>query len=746
MKYSQLLSHQHLTGVSMIDLTGVTHHPAIEEISEVLANKTQNKDLSFFRVEVAYFLAKMAASMRAVIATKDRGEIPVNLYALLLATSGFGKGHSIGIMEEEFLAPFRRRFMDNTLPHITENELWKIANRRAGHNGTDPQEEFNKAEKSYQGLGPYPFTFDSGTTPAVKQLRQKLLMSGAGAINFQVDEIGLNLINSTEVLTVFLELFDQGKTKLKLTKQNAENQRGEDMDGKTPANMLLFGAPSKLLDGGSTEDQFWSFMETGYARRCLFGHGESRATATEETDPALIYAKLIQPSNDASINKWSAHFHKLADPAKFGWRMTVEDDVAIKLITYKLQCEREAEKMGQHDEIRKAEMSHRYFKVLKIAGALAFVDESSEVEMEHLLSAILLVEESGRGFQRILNREKSYVRLARYIAEVGTEVTQSDLVETLPFYSGSNARRNEMMTLATAWGHKNHIIIKKTFVDGIEFFKGETLKETDIDSLTVSYSDNFAYGYESERAPFDKLHILAQQDDMHWANHHFKGGHRSDDNVIPGFDTIVVDCDGEDGITMAMVHDLLKDYKFFTYTTKRHQIAGKDKDGNPTPAVDRFRLVLPINYRLEMDKTEYKEFMDSVLEWLPFKTDEAAKQRSKKWLTNPNCAYHYNDGKLLDALPFIPKTKGNEEYLKKNQELGSLDNLERWFAQSIAQGNRNNQMIKFALALVDSGMDLITVQKQVHAFNAKLNTPLTEEELDSTVMVTVAKRYSKAAA
>lgn len=716
----------------MIDLTGVSHHAAVGEIAEVLSNRIQNPDKSFFRIEAAYFLAKMAASMRATVVTKDRGEIPVNLYCLLLATSGFGKGHSIGIMEDEFLFGFRRRFMENTFPELAERNLWKLANSRAGRNGTDPQEEFDKAEKQFRQTGGFPFTFDSGTTPAVKQLREKLLLGGSGSINFQVDEIGLNLISSTEVLTVFLELFDQGKTKLKLTKSTVDNQRGEDIDGKTPANMLLFGTPSKLLDGSAVEDQFWAFMETGYARRCLFGHGEHKPQDQDGLSPKEIYQKLIQPSNNAAIHKWSTHFHKLADPDMFGWKMQMDDDVAIKLLTYKIECEREADLLPQFDEIRKAELSHRYFKVLKIAGTFAFIDESSEVEMDHLMSAILLVEESGESFKRIMNRPKSYVRLAKYIAEVGTPITQSDLVETLPFYSGTNARRNDMMNLATAWGYKNHIIIKKTFTDGIEFFTGETLQETNLDEVIVSYSDNFAYNYLCEKVPFSELHTLTQADGMHWCNHHFKNGHRHDENAIPGFNMVVVDCDGD--VSLATVHELLKDYTYLTYTTKRH-----------TEEENRFRLILPINYRLELDQEDYREFMNQVMAWLPFPTDTAANQRAKKWMTHEGGIHHYNEGKLLDALDFIPKTSRNEAHKKQFQELESLDNLERWFAQRIAQGNRNNQMIKYALALVDGGMDLVQVSAQVHAFNAKLNNALPDDEIDTTILKTVAKRIQKAA-
>jgi len=97
----------------------------------------------------------------------------------------------------------------------------------------------------------------------------------------------------------------------------------------------------------------------------------------------------------------------------------------------------------------------------------------------------------------------------------------------------------------------------------------------------------------------------------------------------------------------------------------------------------------------------------------------------------------------LDALPFIPKTAKNEKFKSDFQAVQSLDNLERWFAQRMATGNRNNQLIKYALALVDSGMDLMSVNNRVHAFNAKLDPPLSTNEINSTIMVTVSKRFHK---
>ena len=723
----------------MIDLTGVTHHPAIEEIVEVLCNKTQNTDRGFFRVEVAYFLAKMASSMRATISTKDRGKIPVNIYALALATSGFGKGHSVAVVEGEFLAGFKKRFMEDTFPIIAEKHLWDIANDRAARNGTDQQEEFEKVEKEFKRAGAIPFTYDSATVPAVKQLRHKLVLGNIGSLNLQIDEIGSNLISSTEVLDLYLELYDQGLVKQKLTKNTAENERNEELDGKTPANMLLFGTPSKLLDGGTNENKFYDFLDTGYARRCLFGWGQVERKAHNTQTPAEMYHRLIQPDNTVSVQKWANQFHKLADPGMYGWEMVVEDDVAIELLTYKIECEKAVELMSDHEEIRKAEMGHRYFKALKLAGTLAFVDESLEIEMGHLKSAILLVEESGTAFQQILNREKSYVKLAKYIADVGTDLTHADLHEALPFYKMGQGARNEMMTMAIGWGYKHHVIIKKSFVDGIEFYRGEKLAETNLDEMIVSYSDHWAYRYQgtpdspNERVPFEELHNLTQEEGMHWANHHFKNGHRARENVIPGFNMIVIDVDH--GCSLAAAHELLADYKFMTYTTKRHQTEGED----------RFRILIPMNYELALDHDDYKQFMDNVIAWLPFEgIDESANQAERKWESFQGGSYHLNmEGGLLDVLPFIPRTTRNNEFMDEFKKVESMDNLERWFAQRIASGNRNNQMIKFALALVDNGMSLIEVGKQVHSFNGKLNTPLDEEEIDNTIMVSVAKRYTR---
>lgn len=713
----------------MINIENYTHNPVLEEIVDVLCAKTQNTDRNFFRAEVAYFLGKMAACMRATIITKDRGNIPVSIYSLVLATSGFGKNHSINIIENEFLSGFKQEFIDVTMPILASANLNKLAAKKAVNKGTTPEEELERYEAAYNRCGAYAFTFDSGTAPAIKQLRQKLLMADCGSINYQCDEIGSNLISSTEVLNVFLELFDQGIIKQKLTKNTNDNQRGEELDGKTPTNMLLFGTPSKLFDGGQTEDMFYSMMETGYARRCIFGYGSQTKKASHIQTPEEIFKLLTQPNNTYVIGKYNAIFTKLAKISNFNWKIRVEDPVAIELIRYKVACENISDALPEHKEIQKAELNHRYFKALKLAGAYAFIDNSSTLDQEYLQQAILLIEESGAAFQKILNREKSYVKLAKFIAAEQTELTHADLHEALPFYKSSSTARNEMISLAIAWGYKQHILIKKTFIDGIEFLSGETLKETNLEELTISYSDHFAYNYIPDKAPFKQLTKLVSMDNMNWCNHQFINKHRTEENAITGFDMIVVDIDGT--TQLDMVHSLLAEYTFMTYTTKRH-----------TEQENRFRLIIPMNYRLDLSQEEYKEFMNNFSLWLPFKIDMSTHQRSRKWATHKDTHIHHNEGETLNVLKFIPKTSKNEEFKQNFQKLESLDNLERWFAASMTNGNRNNQLIKYALLLVDQGMSFNEVEGNVIKFNKSLQDPLTDSEIRSTILVTVAKKYN----
>lgn len=704
------------------------YHPTSEKLVNILCSKTQNSNPLFFRVLVGYYFSLVASMMRTSIVTHDRGDIPVNMYALNLSPSGTGKGMSTNIIENSVINAFRQRFLEETFPILAEDNLPKLAVKRANRKGTDPDEELIAVQKEFERLGSLLFSFSEGTSPAVKQMRHKLLMANAGAVNLQIDEIGSNLVGNIEVLNTFLELYDVGAIKQKLTKNTTDNIRGEEVPGNTPTNLLMFGTPAKLLNGSKTEEELYSMLETGYARRCFFGYAKATNKLIDMT-PEQVYLQLTDQSSHQYLEELSAQLERLADIINVNKKLVMSKNTALTLIEYRLKCEKEAAQFPEHEEIKKAEISHRYFKALKLAGAYAFIDDSPALTEDHLYNAIKLAEESGDAFNRLLTRDRPYVKLAKYLGAVGKEVTQADMTEDLPFYRGPLSQKQEMLTLATAWGYKNNVIIKKSFSDGIEFLRGETLKVCDLSKMIVGYSTDITTDYRNEYAPFDQLHKLTQAQGMHWVSHHLLNGYRTEENAMPGFNLAVIDVDGT--ANLATARTLLKAYRYLIYTTKRH-----------TNDEHRFRIILPLNYELQLDAKDYKEFMSNIYEWLPFEVDKATNQRARKWLSHDG-HHEYNDGELLDALPFIPKTSKNEERKERLQSQQSMDNLERWVINNIGDGNRNNMLLRYAMILLDAGNDFEAIRVKVVELNNKIADKLDEAEIMTTIMVTIAKTIAK---
>lgn len=703
-------------------------HPDSEKLVNILCTRAQNDNPQFFRVTVAYYLTQVASMMHANIATLDRGTIPINTYVIALSKSGTGKGVATNFMEETVLEPFYTRFKEETFPSMAKYHLPRLSHQRASRKQSDPDTELSRLEAEFENLGPFVTNFDSATVAALKQARHKVLLAQAGSLNLQIDEVGEHLSGSNEELITYLEMYDVGRLKQKLVKSTTENRRFEAIDGRTPANLLLYGTPDRLLDGSKTEDDFYNLLTAGYARRCIFSY-TLNAVRNLDVSPEDVLKRRLAQNDSADLSDLICRLEQLADVVHANKTVVISEAVTLKMIEYQLICERAAEELPEHEELRRNELIHRYFKAWKLAGVYAIIDGLAEITEEHLYYAIRLVEESGKAFENLLNRDRPYVKLAKYIAAVRRNVTQADLVEDLPFYRGSKSQKDELMQLAVAYGYQNNILIKKSFNEGIEFLRGETLDCTDLDNIRVSYSTDLAIGYKDDTAPFDALHKLTQASGMHWTNHHLKDGHRQEENAIPGFNIIVLDV--ENSVSMGTAKVLLKDYKALFYTTRRH-----------TKESPRFRVILPTNYELRLDSKDYKEFMNNLFEWLPFDVDTQTGQRARKWLSH-NGTYEYQDGELFDVLPFIPKTTRNEQ--RKNVLKGQqqLDNLERWVINNTGDGNRNNQLMRYAMILVDAGYSFDDIRQRVLSLNSKIADRLDEAEIMSTIMVTTSKAIAK---
>jgi len=302
----------------------------------------------------------------------------------------------------------------------------------------------------------------------------------------------------------------------------------------------------------------------------------------------------------------------------------------------------------------------------------------------------------------------------------------TDMMESLYFFKGTGPAKQEMLTRAIEYGYSNNVIIKRTIRDNIEFYTGERLETTDLNKLIISYSQDITQGYLADYAAFDQLNRLICNSGFHYTAHHFEKGYRSNTSSIPGFNLVILDVDS--GTKLSTAKMLLKDYTAIFATTKRHNSTNH-----------RFRIILPISHKIKLNPENYSKFMQNVFQWLPFMVDDQTKDCARKWESFKG-QYFIQHGKLLNALQFIPNTKAEEIQTKQIKQYSNLSNLERWFCIHTDIGNRNNQLIRYALALVDNGQDAATVRESLKQFNQQLTNPLSISEIDNTVMKTVLQK------
>jgi hypothetical protein len=65
------------------------------------------------------------------------------------------------------------------------------------------------------------------------------------------------------------------------------------------------------------------------------------------------------------------------------------------------------------------------------------------------------------------------------------------------------------------------------------------------------------------------------------------------------------------------------------------------------------------------------------------------------------------------------------------------------FIENTGLGNRSNQLVKYALLLVDMGADIGDVEDKVKSLNNKMADKLTDKEIEATILITASKAIVK---
>jgi len=197
----------------------------------------------------------------------------------------------------------------------------------------------------------------------------------------------------------------------------------------------------------------------------------------------------------------------------------------------------------------------------------------------------------------------------------------------------------------------------------------------------------------------------------------------------------MLDVDG--GTTLDMAKIILSDYTYLISTTRNHQ---KEKNGI---ICDRFRIIMPMEYTLDLTVEQYSNFMKNIMEDLPIELDRQCTDASR-FFYGASGEYWYNEGILINCDKYVSNTGESETYRKAGSNLSkkNIGGISQYIIRN-QHGGRNSALIKLALLLMDTGYTHDEAKDEILRVNKQFDNPLTTRELEKTIFKTIERKEEK---
>lgn len=677
----------------------------INDIVNLLVGSENEKDLErYARIVAIYGLAMVANSVRAsVVIPNDNKSMPMNVYAVGLGGSGIGKTKSLNFV------------LDLIEPAITE--VKKKVNDRLDVLDPFNIEEINDLTKDGVSMSTY---YKSMSDSAVLKLMRVMDLSEYYSINYVVDEFAGKVLSEYEMLsTTIIEVYDKGTVPPNLRSTVKTNKANNPI----PMNMLAFGSPHLLFETDSNiEKAFLDLLQAGLARRTLF------ANAITSVNKFTLNAN----ANREHIDSLQAKFVQIQD--KYEHKELMLSDKALELYeAYYNSNTEDSIAISDYEMIRKIYTKNKSWLALKLSGLVAVSKLHNQIELEDYQEAIDIVEDSANDLSAILNRPEKYELIVDWLMEQDKAESEYTLTQALPFYKDVRSKK-QFWDLAKGYAYENNITLMIEDKRNLTFYQAKAKKKTNLDEpLVFSYSTDMTTGYyANDDILWKDMHRVVSNPDICYSAHCFKDGYRNKENTIQGFDLLMLDVD--DGTPLEIAKVILEDYTYLIATTKSHQ---KEKNG---VVCDRYRILIPMKNRLELDTEQYSKFMANIMEDLPIELDRACKD-SSRFFYGAETEYCYNEGELFDADKYIPNTQEEEQYKKKGVALAkkNISGISQYIIRNENNG-RNNSLTKLGLLLMDNGYSHEETKEEILRVNKQFSSPLAESEIKRTIFKTIERK------
>lgn len=272
-------------------------------------------------------------------------------------------------------------------------------------------------------------------------------------------------------------------------------------------------------------------------------------------------------------------------------------------------------------------------------------------------------------------------------------------------------------------------------------------------NVTVSISEHITENFKSYIIPFNKIVDLVKSK-FNYSAGTFKDDYRNADNYLNYSDMIILDID--DGKSIDEARNIFEPFDYIIATTKSHQ---KEKNGK---ICDRFRVLLPTEKPITLNKIEYSKMMEEVYKDFPF-VDKVCKDSSRFYFPSKNAQiithsgftnfewedYHKRalENDLIQSDALRRKQQLNEAFNNKSFEYGSGEKIDYIrtilktekllklikYDEKFVSGQRNKTLYSYGRYFLDLGFSNEEVKEILFWINNQGDS-IPEEEINKTVV------------
>ena len=577
-------------------------------------------------------LMSFASQFKRNVILPDSTAVPINSISFCIAASGGHKDSSLRLTRKVFSPAYE----------LISAEREKYAIKAAVAMAKESGESDYTSEQVYKDF------YEKPVALFLKEVTPQGLIQyfndnnkypiGAGLmVNSEIsDEFNTNG-NFPDVIKILSEGYDLGIIEASYTK--GKEFRNDGVSG-VPFSALFIGSHYMLMYTPALKAKVTASLMSKLSRRCSFAYvpdaieepvytsGAELIKVEKETreKAATAVASLVPIFTDITT-----HTLELANtPIELSPEV---DTLAIMLKRLDLEISNTDCVAESADALYR---KNRYWRAIKLAGAIALLDKSNVITESHFIDAINITElfiKDMELFETDLNKAE-HERMADFIKSLlqpdGKAFISIHELKKRGFVTTTTLNKvKEMCALANAYDNSG---IYTPIQENLSI-KYEAIHKTDTINVSVKQIDNSklfnaiatnqpadtirdiksliatsaTYGFKQEQATFADLSQLLQGN-FAYSPFHFKDGVRGKSNIVGGTKWVVLDIDSS-SITAEEAHFMLSDIN--------HHIALGSDASNPF----KFRVLLELDSVVEVEPIVWRNFYLRIAEDLALTVD-----------------------------------------------------------------------------------------------------------------------------